>query len=222
MIRNLGQAEYARVFAAMREFNEARDAQTPDEIWLVEHPAVFTQGLAGKPEHVLSPGDIPLIKTDRGGQVTYHGPGQIVVYPLLDLKRLGRGPKALVFGIEQVIIDYLADLGIQAQRWDKAPGVYVNQCKIASLGLRIRRGCCYHGLALNVAMNLEPFSRINPCGYADLQMTQVSDFVSDIQPLTAGFALAQGLIEYFALRPDAIPAKITPSTGALASPGIEE
>lgn len=183
----------------MRAFNETREADTPDQIWIVEHPAVFTQGLAGKPEHLLNPGDIPVIRTDRGGQVTYHGPGQIVVYPLLDLRRLGIGPKALVQGVEQVIIDYLASLQITAVRQSGAPGVYVNQAKIASLGLRIRRGCCYHGLALNVDMDLSPFSRINPCGFSGLMMTQIRAFHAAMNPFEVGQALALGLIEHFKL-----------------------
>jgi lipoyl(octanoyl) transferase len=200
VIRHLGLADYQGVYDAMVAFNSTRDADTPDQIWIVEHPPVFTQGLAGKPEHILSLGEIPLIKTDRGGQVTYHGPGQVVIYPLLDLKRLGRGPKALVHGIEQVLIDYLAGYKLTAERHAGAPGVYVNQRKIASLGLRIRRGCCYHGLALNIDMDLEPFSRINPCGYAGLQMVQLSEFAPEVDVNTAGIALALGLIEHFKLR----------------------
>ncbi len=199
-LKLLGRAEYTEVFAEMRAFNDARDQASEDEIWLVEHPAVFTQGLAGKPEHLLALGDIPLIQTDRGGQVTYHGPGQIVVYPLLNLKRLRIGPRALVHGIEQVLIDYLAGFGIEALRRDAAPGVYVNQRKIASLGLRIRHGCSYHGLALNIDMDLEPFSRINPCGYAGLAMTQMREHVAAPPSLfEAGRALARGLASHFGL-----------------------
>ncbi len=199
MIKHLGRLDYAQVFHAMQDFNTRRDARTSDEIWLVEHPPVFTQGLAGKPEHLLDLGDIPLIQTDRGGQVTYHGPGQIVVYPLLDLKRLKLGPKALVTGLEQIIIDYLAQLQITAQRKPGAPGVYVNGSKIASLGLRIRHGCCYHGLALNIEMNLEPFFRINPCGFAGLPMTQVSAHVPAPEIFAAGQALAQAIQTTFNL-----------------------
>ncbi len=199
-LKCLGRADYREVFADMRSFNDARDASSDDEIWVVEHPPVFTQGLAGKPEHLLAPGDIPLVQTDRGGQVTYHGPGQIVVYPLLNLKRLRIGPRALVHGIEQVLIDYLGKHDIAAQRRDSAPGVYVNQRKIASLGLRIRHGCSYHGLSLNVDMDLEPFRRINPCGYAGLEMTQMREHLSQPPALfDAGSALAEALATQFGL-----------------------
>lgn len=209
MIRNLGRADYAEVFAAMRAFNDARSEGTADEIWLVEHPPVFTQGLAGKPEHLLALGDIPLIQTDRGGQVTYHGPGQIVVYPLFDLRRLKIGPRALVNGIEQVLIDYLATFDIAAARRESAPGVYVNDAKIASLGLRIRHGCSYHGLALNIDMDLEPFIRINPCGYAGLTMTQMRVLTAEVpEVFEAGEALAAGLQRQFNLPSADGPAKI--------------
>ncbi len=199
-LKRLGRADYRQVFADMRAFNDGRDASSDDEIWLVEHPPVFTQGLAGKPEHLLAPGDIPLVQTDRGGQVTYHGPGQIVVYPLLNLKRLHIGPRALVHGIEQVLIDYLDGFGISAQRREAAPGVYVNQRKIASLGLRIRHGCSYHGLSLNIDMDLEPFARINPCGYAGLEMTQMRDHLQQPPGLfEAGAAIAERLAAHFGL-----------------------
>lgn len=157
----------------MQAFTAARTAQTPDELWLVEHPPVFTLGRAGKPEHLLAPGDIPVVHSDRGGQVTYHGPGQLVVYTLLDVRRLGLGPRELVRRIEQGIIDYLASLGIDGQRRAGAPGVYCGGAKIAALGLRIRAHGSYHGLALNVDMDLEPFARINPCGYAGLAVTDL-------------------------------------------------
>jgi lipoyl(octanoyl) transferase len=159
----------------MRAFTDARDADTPDELWLLEHDPVFTLGQAGKLEHVLAAGDIPVIPVDRGGQVTYHGPGQIVAYPLLDLRRLGIGVRDLVCRIEQAIIDTLAHWNIGAVRREGAPGVYVNDAKIAALGLRVRRGCTFHGLAFNVNMDLEPFRRINPCGYQGLQVTQMVD-----------------------------------------------
>ena len=176
VVRDLGLADYEPTWRAMQQFTEARNADTRDEIWFLEHPPVFTLGLAGKMQHVLAPGDIPVVNIDRGGQVTYHGPGQLVVYPLLDLKRLGLGVRALVEAIELSVIDTLADLGIHALSKRDAPGVYTfDGCKIASLGLRVRRGCSYHGLAFNVAMDLEPFTRINPCGYAGLRMTQVKD-----------------------------------------------
>lgn len=159
----------------MQAFTDARGPDTPDELWLVEHDPVFTLGQAGKPEHVLAAGDIPVVHVDRGGQVTYHGPGQIVVYPLLDLRRLRIGVRELVRRIEQAVIDTLAEWNIEGRRRVGAPGVYVVDAKIAALGLRVRRGCCFHGLAFNVAMDLEPFRRINPCGYAGLQVTQMLD-----------------------------------------------
>jgi lipoyl(octanoyl) transferase len=175
LIRKLGRQPYTPIWQAMRAFTDARDADTPDELWLLEHDPVFTLGQAGKLEHVLAPGDIPVIPVDRGGQVTYHGPGQIVAYPLLDLRRLGIGVRDLVCRIEQALIDTLANWNIGAVRRDGAPGVYVNDAKIAALGLRVRRGCTFHGLAFNVAMDLEPFRRINPCGYQGLQVTQMVD-----------------------------------------------
>ena len=176
LLHDLGCVDYEPTWRAMQQFTETREAGTRDEIWFLEHPPVFTLGLAGKMEHLLAPGDIPVIHIDRGGQVTYHGPGQLVVYPLLDLKRLGLGVRALVEAIEQSVIDTLAEFGIRALAKRGAPGVYIpDGRKLASLGLRVRRGCTYHGLAFNVAMDLEPFTRINPCGYAGLQMTQVAD-----------------------------------------------
>ena len=159
----------------MQRFTDARDEATPDEIWLVEHEPVFTLGQAGKPEHVLAPGDIPVVHVDRGGQVTYHGPGQIVAYPLLDLRRLGVGVRDYVCRIEQAIIDTLDEWNIGAERREGMPGVYVGGAKIASLGVRVRHGRTFHGLAFNVAMDMEPFHRINPCGYVGLHMTSVLD-----------------------------------------------
>ena len=159
----------------MQGFTDARDSDTVDELWLVEHDPVFTLGQAGKDEHVLMPGDIPVIHVDRGGQVTYHGPGQIVLYPLLDLKRLGIGVRDYVCKIEQAIIDTLGEWNIGAERKAGAPGVYVNGAKVAALGIRVRRGCSFHGLAFNIDMDLEPFSRINPCGYAGLEVVSMSD-----------------------------------------------
>lgn len=179
-IRSLGLADYEPVWRAMQEFTDRRDSETTDELWLVEHPPVFTLGQAGKPEHILAAGDIPVIHVDRGGQVTYHGPGQIVAYPLIDLKRHGIGVKALVHGIEQAIIDTLAEYGVAAARKEKAPGVYVDGKKIASLGLRVRKGRSFHGLAFNIAMDLEPFSRINPCGFVGLEVVSLADFVPEI------------------------------------------
>jgi len=170
----LGCVDYEPTWRAMqRRTDEATDA-TPDEIWFLEHPPVFTMGMNAKAVHLLAPGEIPVVDIDRGGQVTYHGPGQLVVYPLLDLARLGLGVRALVEGIERAVVATLAQWDVEAHGKRDAPGVYVGERKIASVGLRIRRGRCYHGLALNVAMDLEPFARINPCGYAGLEMTQVS------------------------------------------------
>ena len=170
----LGCVDYEPTWRAMqRRTDEATDA-TPDEIWFLEHPPVFTMGMNAKAVHLLAPGEIPVVDIDRGGQVTYHGPGQLVVYPLLDLARLGLGVRALVEGIESAVVATLAQWDVEAHGKRDAPGVYVGERKIASVGLRIRRGRCYHGLALNVAMDLEPFARINPCGYAGLEMTQVS------------------------------------------------
>ncbi len=174
-IRALGRCDYEPVWRAMQEFTAARNAVTTDELWLVEHPPVYTQGMNGKPEHLLDLGDIPLVQTDRGGQVTYHGPGQIVVYVLIDLRRRGLGVRQLVSLLEQAAIDLLTGYGITAYTRRDAPGVYVQGKKIAALGLRVRHGCSYHGLSLNVAMNLAPFQRINPCGYPGLEVTQVCD-----------------------------------------------
>ena len=174
-LRRLGLVDYAAIWAEMRAFTEARTAGSDDELWLLQHPPVFTLGQAGRPEHILAPGAIPVVQSDRGGQVTYHGPGQIVAYLLLDLRRAGLGVKGLVQLLEQAAIDLLADVGIQAQARSDAPGVYVAGAKIASLGLRVRRGCSYHGLALNVDMDLGPFARINPCGYPGLAVTQLAD-----------------------------------------------
>jgi lipoyl(octanoyl) transferase len=175
-IRRLGLADYEPTWHAMQSFTDGRDTSTPDQLWLVQHPPVFTQGQAGKAEHVLAPGDIPVIQVDRGGQVTYHGPGQIVAYPLVDLRRRGIGVKDFVHRIEQAIIDVLAGYGVSGGRVAGAPGIYVSGAKIASLGLRVRRGCTFHGLAFNIDMDLEPFQRINPCGFAGLQVTQLSAF----------------------------------------------
>lgn len=168
--------DYEPVWRAMQAFTDARDTSTPDEIWLVEHPPVFTQGQAGRAEHLLAPGDIPVIQVDRGGQVTYHGPGQIVAYTLIDIKRLALGVRELVTGIETAILVVLDSYGVRAQRLAGAPGIYVEGVKIASLGLRVRRGKSFHGLALNVDMELEPFQRINPCGLQGMQVTNLSAF----------------------------------------------
>ena len=179
-IKDLGFSEYEPVWRAMQEFTDSRDKETTDEIWTVEHPPVFTQGQAGKAEHILAAGDIPVIQVDRGGQVTYHGPGQIVIYPLIDLKRHKMGIKALVHGIEEAIIQTLSQYDVHAQRRENAPGVYVEGKKVASLGLRVRKGCTFHGLAFNIRMDLEPFSRINPCGFLGLEVVQLSEFVNNV------------------------------------------
>jgi lipoyl(octanoyl) transferase len=196
---NLGQQDYLTSWQAMTDFTNQRTPETIDQLWLVEHPPVFTQGQAGKAEHLLFPGDIPVVQSDRGGQVTYHGPGQLVAYPLLDLRRLKIGVRELVTSIEQTIVATLTYYGIESAAKPDAPGVYVNGDKIASLGLRVRRGCSFHGLALNVAMDLAPFQRINPCGYQGLAMTQMKDLLpnpptlEDVQTqLVAEFARKLG------------------------------
>ncbi|MDH1265533.1 lipoyl(octanoyl) transferase LipB [Pseudomonas sp. GD03944] len=177
IVRHLGVVEYLPTLEAMRQLTAERDQQTPDEIWLLQHPKVFTQGQAGKPEHLLAPGDIPVIQVERGGQVTYHGPGQLVAYLMLDLRRLGLGVRELVTAMEQSLVDVIATYGIEAAPKADAPGVYVNGEKIASLGLRVRHGCSFHGLALNVDMDMSPFGRINPCGYSGLKMVQLRDLL---------------------------------------------
>ena len=175
-IRHLGSMDYETVWHAMQAFTDNRDELTADEIWLVEHPAVFTQGQAGKAEHILAPGDIPVVQADRGGQVTYHGPGQIVAYTLIDLRRMELGVRALVAALEQAIIEVLDSYGVSAKRMEGAPGIYVDGVKIASLGLRVRKGRSFHGLAFNVNMDLEPFQRINPCGLMNMQVTHLAAF----------------------------------------------
>ncbi len=182
LVRDLGRTRYQPVLDRMKAFTERRDDGTADEIWFTEHEPVFTQGQAGRAEHVLAPGDIPVVQSDRGGQVTYHGPGQIVGYLMFDLRRMGIGVRELVRGIEQAVIGTLTSYGVAAAPLAGAPGVYVAGAKIASLGLRVRRGCSYHGLALNVDMDLEPFSRINPCGLMGMAVTQLAD-LSDVGSL---------------------------------------
>jgi lipoyl(octanoyl) transferase len=182
LVRHLGLQPYEPVSQAMHDFTDSRDDTTPDEIWLVEHLPVFTQGQAGKAEHLLMTGDIPVIQSDRGGQVTYHGPGQQVMYVLLNLKRRKLGVRELVTLLEQTVVNTLAEYGIDAHPWADAPGVYVGEMKICSLGLRIRKGCSFHGLALNINMDLTPFQRINPCGYAGMEMTQMRQWVDTATP----------------------------------------
>ena len=175
IVRSLGLTDYVPVWEAMRVFTDSRQKSTLDEIWVTEHKRVFTQGQSGRPENIIDPGDIPVVLSDRGGQVTYHGPGQLVVYLMFDLRRMDLNIRVLVGGIEESIIDVLAGYSIGATRERDAPGVYVRGSKIGSLGLRVRKGCSFHGLSLNVAMDLEPFDRINPCGNVDLKMSQVKD-----------------------------------------------
>ncbi|KAF0099018.1 MAG: lipoyl(octanoyl) transferase [bacterium] len=193
--RHLGRVDYLPTWEAMRAFTAKRAADSEDEIWLLEHPPVFTLGMAGKREHLLADVGIPIVPIDRGGQVTYHGPGQIVAYLLLDLRRLGYGVRELVRRIEQAVIDLLADHGVQGERLAGAPGVYVGGAKIAALGLRVKQGCTYHGLALNVDMDLAPYRAINPCGYAGMAVTQLRDLVPDVRQQEVEAALARGLLE---------------------------
>ena len=174
---HLGRCDYAPVFEKMKRFNDVRTADTEDELWVVEHNPIFTQGLAGKPEHLLIHDDIPVVQIDRGGQITYHGPGQLVVYTMIDFKRRKTSVRNIVSALENSIIDTLSDYGITANADPKRPGVYVQGKKIASLGLRIKNGSVYHGLALNIDMDLSPFTHINPCGYAGLEMTQIAEYV---------------------------------------------
>ena len=213
LIRDLGRQAFEPVWRAMEAYTDARGDDGGDELWLVEHDPVFTLGQAGKPEHVLAPGDIPVIRTNRGGQVTYHGPGQIVAYPLVDLRRLNLGVREFVCRIEQALIDTLAIWDIRAERREGAPGVYVAGEKIGALGLRVRHGCTFHGLAFNVAMDLEPFERINPCGYAGLQVTSVLKSggpatLAEVQPI-----LVAELSKQLGLRP-----LFTPELPPLLSP----
>lgn len=197
IIRQLNQLDYTTVWHAMQHFTDHRDEDTLDELWLVEHPPVFTQGQAGKEEHLLTTGDIPVVKVDRGGQVTYHGPGQQVIYFLIDLKRRKLGVRQLVTLIENAIVSALGKFDIDAYAKADAPGVYVDERKVASLGLRVRKGCSFHGLALNVNMDLEPFLRINPCGYAGMEMIQTADINGPASVEQAGKALVQELVALF-------------------------
>ena len=176
IVRRPGHVPYEPTWRAMQDFTAQRDASTPDELWLVEHPPVYTLGQAGKAEHLLHVTDIPLVKIDRGGQITYHGPGQVVGYLLLDLHRRGLKVREMVNLLEQALIDCIADYGLDARRKDGAPGVYIDGAKVAALGLRVKNGCSYHGLSLNVDMDLTPFTWINPCGYSGLQTIQLKDF----------------------------------------------
>lgn len=193
--RDLGLVAYEPTLEAMKSFTRERSADTPDELWLLQHPAVYTQGIAGKAEHLLAPGDIPVVQIDRGGQVTYHGPGQWVVYCLIDLRRAGLSVRGLVSAIEHAVVALLDHYGIAAAADPKAPGVYVDGRKIASLGLKVSRGCSYHGVAFNVDMDLEPFRRINPCGHPGLEVIDLCSLLGDATPsMTAvGAALLEAL-----------------------------
>lgn len=197
LVRHLGVVDYHDTWQKMQGFTDSRQPETPDELWFLQHPPVYTLGKNGKSEHVLNSGDIPVINSDRGGQVTYHGPGQIVVYTLLDLTRMKIGVRELVTALEQSIIELLADYSVLASSRREAPGVYVNDAKIAALGLRVRKGRSFHGLALNVDMDLEPFARINPCGYEDMEVIQLKDIVSDIKIDSVTNDLQQRLISKF-------------------------
>ena len=194
LIKHLGLVEYQQTWQAMQQFTGARNADTRDEIWLLHHFPVYTQGLAGKPEHLLHASDIPVVKIDRGGQITYHGPGQIIAYLMLDLRRWKLNVRGLVRLMEQAVIDLLAPFGVIAQGREEAPGVYIDNAKIAALGLKIRNGCSYHGLAFNVDMDLAPFAYINPCGFAGLRVIQAKDFGINAPRSELELQLAQNLI----------------------------
>ncbi|TKB04378.1 lipoyl(octanoyl) transferase LipB [Alteromonas portus] len=199
IVRQLGRQPYAPIFEAMKRFTDERDQHTQDEIWLVEHEAVFTQGQAGKAEHILMPGDIPVVQVDRGGQVTYHGPGQQVIYLMLNIKRRKLGVRHLVTAMEEAVVGLLAKYDVKAYPKPDAPGVYVDEKKVCSLGLRIRNGCSFHGLALNVNMDLSPFQRINPCGYAGMEMIDTARLNGPTTLETAGKELSQLLLEALSL-----------------------
>ncbi len=222
----LGRRDYREVWQSMRHFTDDRDAHTPDQIWFLEHPPVFTQGQAGKAEHVLAPGDIPVVASDRGGQVTYHGPGQLVVYPLLDLRNLrqgrGLGIRSLVASLERAMTLCLDGYGITALGKAGAPGVYVENDKIGSIGLRVRRQCCYHGISLNVSMDLEPFARINPCGYQGLRMTQIADLGGPVDIRQVAGDLHNVLAQTLGLALTPIETMHTDSQQATTSPGARD
>jgi lipoyl(octanoyl) transferase len=199
-VSNLGRQAYEPLWRAMQAFTETRDVDTPDEVWLTEHPPVFTLGLNASREHLLDPGDIPVVQIDRGGQVTYHGPGQLMIYPLIDLKRSGLGIRELVTALEQSVVDLLRERGVSACARADAPGVYVDHSKLASVGLRVRRGASYHGMALNVDLDLEPFSRINPCGMRDLAVTDLARLGVDLDLAAAGAGVVSHLLRRLRLR----------------------
>ena len=196
-IKRLGLQNYQSSYTAMREFTDNRTAETADEIWIVEHPPVYTLGLSGKREHILNPGEIPVVDSDRGGQITYHGPGQLLVYVMLDLKRLNIGVRKIVTALEQSMIETLMQYGIKAYARPEAPGVYIQQKKIGSVGLRVRKGCCYHGLSLNNNMDLTPFNGINPCGYPGLEVTQLTDFDVNIANYELAIPVTHAIYQQF-------------------------
>jgi lipoyl(octanoyl) transferase len=195
LVKELGLQPYGEIWQAMRDYTDTRDQHSTDQLWLLQHPAVFTLGQAGKRDHILNPGEIPIVNSDRGGQVTYHGPGQLIAYLLLDLRRARLGVRGLVTQLESAVIRLLAQYGIQASASKDAPGVYIDGAKVASLGLRVRKGCSYHGLSLNIDMDLNPFTRINPCGYPGLQVTQLADCMENTDLPSLGRELAQQLAE---------------------------
>lgn len=197
IVRSFGLTDYQPIWQKMLDFTLQRQADTQDEIWLLQHQPVFTQGQAGKAEHLLAPGDIPVVQVDRGGQVTYHGPGQLVAYCLIDLQRKKWSIKQLVCAIEKAVINLLTDYNITSQVKNGAPGIYVNEKKICSLGLRIKRGCSFHGLALNVSMDMQPFERINPCGYQGLKMTQIAELGGPNDVKQVADDLIQHLLQQF-------------------------
>ena len=215
-----GLQPYEPIWRAMQAFTDARDADTQDELWIVEHEPVFTLGQAGKWEHVLMPGDIPVVPVDRGGQVTYHGPGQIVAYPLIDIRRAKIGVRDFVCKIEQSIIDTLEHWNIVAVRKPGAPGVYVAGAKVAALGLRVRRGCTFHGLAFNVNMDLEPFHRINPCGFQGLQVTQTMDLGGPSSVSEVAAVLVENLAKQLGMAPEFVVPKVTSDAGQNAAAAI--
>jgi lipoyl(octanoyl) transferase len=217
IVRQLGLVDYEPTWRAMQDFTARRSAEAGDEIWLCQHPPVFTQGLAGKPEHLLRDIGVPVVKIDRGGQITYHGPGQVVAYLLLDLKRRGLTVKGLVNRMEQALIDLLAGYGVAAARLPGAPGVYVDGAKIGALGLKVKNGCCYHGLALNVAMDLAPFAAINPCGYEGMAVTQLSALCGETDVTRVGDKLVAHLQEQL-MAPHARNPGSLPSTGGRMPP----
>lgn len=213
VVRNLGRQDYVPLWRAMQQFTDERTANTPDEIWFTEHPPVFTLGLNAKPEHLLAPGDIPVVQIDRGGQVTFHGIGQLMIYPLLDLRRAEIGVRTLVTALEQSVVDLVAEFNIEAAARPEAPGVYVDDDKLASVGLRIRRGCSFHGMALNVDIALEPFARINPCGYAGLQMTDLTRLGIRLDLEQAAARLLPRLLQHLGLGElEVVPANAAPAS----------